>query len=71
MHILINIDVPALPPAIEFYTRAFGLTVNRAIDDDVAELTGGHSRAANLALLENNARVAAELAVALSHIMHA
>jgi pseudouridine-5'-phosphate glycosidase len=37
----------------------------------VAELTGGHSRAANLALLENNARVAAELAVALSHIMHA
>lgn len=43
MHILINIDVPALPPAIEFYTKAFGLSVNRVIDDDVAELTGGSS----------------------------
>lgn len=31
----------------------------------VAELTGGRSRAANMALLRNNARVAAELAVAL------
>ncbi|MCC6189943.1 MAG: pseudouridine-5'-phosphate glycosidase [Anaerolineales bacterium] len=31
----------------------------------VAELTEGHSLAANLALLENNARVAAEVAVAL------
>lgn len=43
MHTLINIDVPALAPAIEFYTKAFDLTVNRIIDDDVAELTGGSS----------------------------
>src|SRR5688572_6407997 len=35
----------------------------------VNELTSGHSLAANLALLENNARVAGEVAVALSHIM--
>ena len=35
----------------------------------VNELTTGHSLAANLALLENNARVAAEVAVALSHIL--
>jgi pseudouridine-5'-phosphate glycosidase len=34
----------------------------------VNELSGGHSLAANLALLENNARVAGEIAVALSHI---
>jgi pseudouridine-5'-phosphate glycosidase len=34
----------------------------------VAELTQGHSLAANLALLENNARVAAEIAVALGHL---
>jgi pseudouridine-5'-phosphate glycosidase len=33
----------------------------------VAALTDGHSLEANLALLENNARVAAEVAVALSH----
>jgi pseudouridine-5'-phosphate glycosidase len=32
----------------------------------VAELTHGESKTANLALLENNARVAAEIAVALS-----
>jgi pseudouridine-5'-phosphate glycosidase len=32
----------------------------------VAELTGGESRRANIALLVNNARVAAEIAVALS-----
>jgi len=32
----------------------------------VSELTHGESKAANLALLENNARVAAEIAVAMS-----
>jgi pseudouridine-5'-phosphate glycosidase len=36
----------------------------------INEITGGHSLAANLALLENNARVAGEIAVALSHIRH-
>ncbi len=34
----------------------------------MAALTEGHSLTANLALLENNARVAAELAVALGHL---
>jgi predicted lactoylglutathione lyase len=43
MRALINIDVPALAPAIEFYTAALGLTLNRQLDDDVAELTGASS----------------------------
>jgi len=34
----------------------------------VAELTGGESRRANIALLVNNARVAAEIAVALAEL---
>ncbi len=34
----------------------------------VAELTNGRSVAANLALIENNARVAAEIAVALTQV---
>jgi pseudouridine-5'-phosphate glycosidase len=34
----------------------------------IAEATGGESIAANLALLENNARVGAEIAVALSRL---
>lgn len=41
MKILVNIDVPELAPAIEFYCSAFGLSLNRMLDDDVAELTGG------------------------------
>jgi predicted enzyme related to lactoylglutathione lyase len=32
--------VPALAPAIAFYTAALGLTHARTLDDDVAELTG-------------------------------
>jgi predicted enzyme related to lactoylglutathione lyase len=43
MRILVNIDVPELAPAIEFYTSALGLTLNRMLDDDVAELTGASS----------------------------
>lgn len=43
MHMLINIDVPELASAIDFYTRAFDLTLQRIIDGDVAELTGGSS----------------------------
>ena len=43
MKILINIDVPTLAPAIDFYTRALGLTAYRVIDEDVAELTGASS----------------------------
>jgi len=40
MKILINIDVPDLNPAIDFYRAALGLSVNRIIDGDVAELAG-------------------------------
>jgi predicted enzyme related to lactoylglutathione lyase len=40
MKLLVNIDVPALEPAIRFYTAALGLTHSRTLDDDVAELTG-------------------------------
>lgn len=41
--ILINIDVPELGPAIDFYRTALGLHVTRVIDNDVAELTGATS----------------------------
>lgn len=43
MKLLINIDVPELAPSIEFYCSALGLELNRLLDDDVAELTGGES----------------------------
>lgn len=43
MNILINIDVPALAPAIGFYCAALGLAHRRTIDGDVAELTGASS----------------------------
>lgn len=43
MKILVNIDVPILAPAVEFYRSALGLTLSRTMDDDVAELTGGSS----------------------------
>lgn len=43
MRILVNIDVPELEPAIEFYCAALGLEHNRTLDDDVAELTGTSS----------------------------
>lgn len=43
MRVIVNIDVPALAPAIDFYTAALGLTLNRIIDGDVAELVGASS----------------------------
>ena len=43
MRILINIDVPDLTAAIHFYCTALGLTLNRIMDNDVAELSGGSS----------------------------
>ncbi|PUA30583.1 MAG: hypothetical protein B0W54_08890 [Cellvibrio sp. 79] len=43
MNLLINIDVPALQPAIDFYCTAFELTLSRMLDDDVAELKGASS----------------------------
>jgi predicted enzyme related to lactoylglutathione lyase len=41
--ILVNIDVPQLAPAIDFYRAALGLELTRVIDGDVAELTGASS----------------------------
>jgi uncharacterized glyoxalase superfamily protein PhnB len=41
--VLINIDVPKLGPAIEFYRNALGLRCTRVIDGDVAELAGAGS----------------------------
>lgn len=46
---IVNIDVPELAPAIEFYTAALGLRLTRRLDDDVAELRHG---AASIYLLE-------------------
>ena len=43
MRMVVNIDVPELAPAIEFYSAALGLRLNRILDDDVAELTGASS----------------------------
>lgn len=40
MRVIVNIDVPALAPAIDFYCAALGLQLNRILDDDVAELVG-------------------------------
>ena len=39
----VNIDVPELAPAIEFYEAAVGATFVRLLDDDVAELSYGSS----------------------------
>src|SRR5688572_23464427 len=47
--ILVNIDVPQLKPAIEFYRSAVGAKVVRLLDDDVAEMAYG---TATLCLLE-------------------
>lgn len=43
MRALIDIDVPELGPAIDFYCEALGLHLSRMLDDDVAELTGASS----------------------------
>jgi predicted enzyme related to lactoylglutathione lyase len=40
MKLLVNIDVPELIPATEFYCAALGLRLKRIIDGDVAELSG-------------------------------
>ncbi|MNG04622.1 Glyoxalase-like domain protein [compost metagenome] len=43
MRVIVNIDVPELAPAIDFYSAALGLQQSRILDDDVAELTGASS----------------------------
>jgi predicted enzyme related to lactoylglutathione lyase len=52
MRVIVNIDVPDLAPAIDFYCAALGLQLNRIIEGDVAELTGGSSV---IYLLQNTA----------------
>ena len=41
--VLVNIDVPELAAAIEFYETAIGAQFSRFLDDDVAELVYGTS----------------------------
>ena len=55
MKFIINIDVPDLGKAIEFYTNALGLTHSRIIDNDVAEMLGGSS---TIYLLQKDAKSA-------------
>lgn len=43
MRVVVNIDVPELGRAIEFYCAALGLKHSRTMDEDVAELTGASS----------------------------
>src|SRR5690606_11541767 len=43
MRLIVNIDVPELRPAIDFYCAALELKLERILDDDTAELTGGSS----------------------------
>ena len=52
MRVIVNIDVPELQPAIEFYSDALGLRLQRLLDDDLAELTGSSS---TIYLLANSA----------------
>ena len=41
--VIVNIDVPELRPAIDFYRAAVGAQLMRVLDDDVAELAYGSS----------------------------
>jgi predicted enzyme related to lactoylglutathione lyase len=41
--ILVNVDVPELGPAVDFYQAAVGARFKRFLDDDVAELEYGSS----------------------------
>jgi len=43
VRVLVNIDVPELAPAVEFYEAAIGAKLARLLDDDVAELEYGAS----------------------------
>jgi predicted enzyme related to lactoylglutathione lyase len=43
LKLIINIDVPDLKPAIDFYCAALALTHTRTLDHDTAELTGASS----------------------------
>jgi len=69
MKVLVNIDVPALAPAVAFYTAALGLKLNRVIEEDVAELAGASSV---IYLLQNppGSQAASTLARARDYARH-
>ncbi len=69
MKVIVNIDVPDLARAIDFYTAAFGLEPSRVIDGDVAELEGASTR---IYLLQNPAgsRPVRTLALARQYSRH-
>ncbi len=60
MRVIVNMDVPDLDRAIEFYRDAVGLELSRIIDSDVAELAGA---SCTLYLLQKPARSPAARAV--------
>src|SRR5690606_7194150 len=41
LYLVVNIDVPDLEPAIQFYEAAVGAKLQRLLDDNVAELAYG------------------------------
>jgi lactoylglutathione lyase len=43
MQILVNIDVPELGAAVDFYCAAFGLHIGRRLGSEAVELLGGSS----------------------------
>ncbi|HEY5799858.1 MAG TPA: VOC family protein [Burkholderiaceae bacterium] len=69
MRMLVNIDVPDLRLGVDFYSAALGLNLNRMLDDDVAELSGG---AATVYLLrkEEGTAPAASVADGRTYVRH-
>ena len=61
MRTIVNIDVPELAPAIDFYSTALDVELSRIIETDVAELTGTSSV---IYLLANASGSAATSAIA-------
>jgi predicted enzyme related to lactoylglutathione lyase len=65
MKTLVNVDVPNLALAIDFYSSAVDLTCNRIIDGDVAEMVGASSviyflqKSAGTSYFKNSASVRA------------
>jgi uncharacterized glyoxalase superfamily protein PhnB len=69
MKLIINIDVPEIAPAVEFYTRALGLEHTRTLDGDTAELTGASS-VIYLLLRDPGSRAVRDPAVDRSYTRH-
>lgn len=67
MKLLINIDVPSLAPAIDFYTSALGLELTRVIEGDIAELCGASS---TIYLLRNAGGSSSVMGTTLSRSYH-